>query len=207
MRALLLIDIQNDFCPGGALAVPQGDAVVAVANRLLASGLPAIATQDWHPQDHGSFAANHPGAQPFTTTQLAGLAQVLWPVHCVQGTPGAAFHPQLDQGRIIAIFPKGEDPTIDSYSGFFDNGRRRATGLDSYLRRHGFHELLILGLATDYCVKATVLDALALGYAVQLVVDGCRSVELAPGDGARACAAMRAAGARETTSAEVLARG
>jgi len=207
MRALLLIDIQNDFCPSGALAVPLGDEVVAVANRLMASGLPAIATQDWHPRDHGSFAANHHGAQPFTTAQLAGLPQVLWPVHCVQGTPGAAFHPQLDQGRISAIFPKGEDPTIDSYSGFFDNGRRRATGLDGHLRRHGFHELLVLGLATDYCVKATVLDALALGYAVQLIVDGCRSVELTPGDGARARDAMRTAGARETTSAELLAQG
>ena len=204
MRALLLIDIQNDFCPGGALAVPHGDEVVAVANQLLASGLPAIATQDWHPPGHGSFAANHPGAQPFTLAQLAGLPQVLWPVHCVQGTSGAAFHSQLDRGRISAVFPKGEDPTIDSYSGFFDNGRRRATGLDAYLRSQGIDELLVLGLATDYCVKATVIDALDLGYAVHLVVDGCRAVELNPGDGEAARAAMRAAGARETTARALL---
>jgi len=205
MRALLLIDIQNDFCPGGALAVPHGDEVVTIANRLLALGLPAIATQDWHPPGHGSFAANHPGAQPFSLAQLAGLPQVMWPVHCVQGSSGAAFHPQLELGRIGAVFPKGEDPTIDSYSGFFDNGRRRATGLDAYLRAQGIDELLVLGLATDYCVKATVIDALDLGYAVQLVVDGCRAVELNPGDGVAARAAMRAAGARETTSSALLA--
>ena len=204
MRALLLIDIQNDFCPGGALAVPHADEVVSVANRLLALGLPAIATQDWHPPGHGSFAANHPGAQPFTLAQLAGLPQVLWPVHCVQGTSGADFHPQLDRSRIGAVFPKGEDPAIDSYSGFFDNGRRRATGLDAYLRSQRIDQLLVLGLATDYCVKATVIDALDLGYAVQLVVDGCRGVELTAGDSMAARAAMRAAGARETTSDALL---
>ncbi len=124
MRALLLIDIQNDFCPGGALAVPQGDQVVAVANRLGPQFSLAIATQDWHPADHGSFAANHPGRAPYDTVDLAGLPQVLWPVHCVQGTAGADFHPALELGRVRRVFRKGTGPTVDSYSGFFDNARR-----------------------------------------------------------------------------------
>ncbi len=196
MRALLLVDIQNDFCPGGALAVPRGDEVVAVANRLMARFPLVVATQDWHPADHGSFAVNHPGRKPYEMGELAGLPQVMWPAHCVQGTAGAAFHPVLDQSRITRVFPKGTDAQIDSYSGFFDNGKRKATGLGDYLREQGVVEIFVMGLATDYCVRATALDGVALGFKVALVVDGCRGVELQPGDVDRAVADLRAAGVR-----------
>ncbi|MBA3709406.1 MAG: bifunctional nicotinamidase/pyrazinamidase [Planctomycetes bacterium] len=194
MRALILVDIQNDFCPGGALAVRDGDAVVSPANRLMDACEVIVATQDWHPRDHGSFADNHPGRKPFELAELAGLAQVLWPAHCVQGTPGADFHPALDRARIQRVFPKGTDPAVDSYSGFFDNGRRRSTGLGEWLRERGVDEVVLAGLATDYCVKATALDALASGFRTTVVADACRAVDLNPGDGERALTEMRAAG-------------
>jgi nicotinamidase/pyrazinamidase len=196
MKALLLVDIQNDFCPGGALAVPHGDQVVAVANRLAPRFPVVVATQDWHPANHGSFAANNPGKKPYDLGDLGGLPQVMWPAHCVQETPGAAFHPALESGRIQQVFPKGTDPAIDSYSGFYDNGKRKATGLGDWLRARGVDEVTVLGLATDYCVRATALDAVGLGFAVTLVADGCRAVELSPGDGARAIEEMRAAGVK-----------
>jgi nicotinamidase/pyrazinamidase len=164
-----------------------------------------VATQDWHPRDHGSFAANHPGRKPFEVSELGGLPQVLWPVHCVQQSGGAAFHPGLDLGPVARVFPKGTDPAIDSYSGFFDNGRRRATGLGDYLLGANVDEVFVMGLATDYCVRATALDAAGLGFRVTLVVDGCRGVELAPGDSARAIEEMKRAGIRVATSAEILA--
>jgi nicotinamidase/pyrazinamidase len=206
--ALLLVDIQNDFCPGGALAVPEGDQVVAVANRLMAAADVVVATQDWHPRDHGSFAANHPGRKPYEIGDLAGLRQVLWPVHCVQGTTGAELHPGLDRSRLTQIFQKGVDPTIDSYSGFFDNGRRRSTGLAEWLRARGVDAVTVLGLATDYCVKATALDALSLGFSTTVVADGCRAVELNRGDGERALAEIKRVGgsvilARELISGRV----
>jgi len=203
MNVLVLVDIQNDFCAGGALAVPDGDAVVPVANALLDRFSLVVATQDFHPRDHGSFAANHPGKKPFEQIDLHGLPQVLWPVHCVQGTPGASFHPRLRAERIAKVFPKGTDSTVDSYSGFFDNGRRKGTGLADYLRERGAARLVVLGLATDYCVRATVLDALQLGFQVDLVGDGCRAVALAPGDGVRAIAEMAAAGGRIVVSTEL----
>jgi len=196
MRALILVDIQNDFCPGGALAVPNGDAVVAVVNTVMDQVDIVVATQDWHPANHGSFAANNPGQQPFTMGELAGLPQVMWPVHCVQGTEGARFHPKLDRKRIMRVFPKGTDATIDSYSGFFDNGRRHATGLGDWLMKQGVDEVVIAGLATDYCVKATALDAKALGYKVDLLLDGCRGVGMQPTDIPQAIEAMRKAGVR-----------
>ena len=194
MRVLILVDIQNDFCPGGALAVPDGDAVVEVANRLMPRFALVVATQDAHPPEHQSFAANHPGKRPYELIDLHGLPQVLWPVHCVAGSPGAAFHPQLAAAGIHAVFPKGTDPEIDSYSGFFDNGQRKATGLEELLRARGASELYVLGLATDYCVKATALDAVRLGFRTFVVEDGCRAVNLKPEDGALALEAMRAAG-------------
>ncbi len=203
MRALVLVDIQNDFCPGGALAVPHGDEVVAVANRLMPCFGLVVATQDWHPADHGSFAVNHAGARPYQMGELAGLPQVLWPAHCVQGTAGAAFHPALDQSRITRVFAKGTDARIDSYSGFFDNGKLKATGLGDYLRGQGADEIFVMGLATDYCVRATAQDGLALGFKVTLVADGCRGVELRPGDGERALAELRGAGVRIVNSDEV----
>jgi nicotinamidase/pyrazinamidase len=203
MEALLLVDIQNDFCAGGALAVPDGDAVVSVANALCARFDRVVATQDWHPPSHLSFAANHPGKRPFELTELDGLPQVLWPPHCVQGTPGAEFHAALDRSRLGRVFQKGTDPRIDSYSGFYDNGHRKATGLGDYLKSVGVTDLVVLGLATDYCVKWTALDARQLGFGVRVVEDGCRGVALAPQDVPNALAAMAAAGARIVRSHEV----
>ena len=194
MKALLLIDIQNDFLPGGALAVRDGHEVVPVANRLMADYPVVVATQDWHPADHRSFASQHPGQQVGQRTELQGLPQILWPDHCVQGTPGAEFPPRLDRRGIHHVVRKGTDPAIDSYSGFFDNARRKATGLEDYLRSRGVDEVHILGLATDYCVKATALDARSLGFATRLITAGCRGVELAAGDCQRAIEEMRAAG-------------
>jgi nicotinamidase/pyrazinamidase len=205
MKALLLVDLQNDFLPGGALAVAEGDQVVPVANRLARVFDLVVATQDWHPANHGSFAANHPGKSPGEMIELDGLPQVLWPVHCVQNTPGAEFSPELETSHITHVARKGTEPHIDSYSGFFDNGKLKATGLDRWLRERGVNELYIAGLATDYCVKFTALDARQLGYRVHLVVDGCRGVELKPGDVERALAELRAAGVDLVESERVVA--
>ena len=205
--ALIVIDIQNDFLPGGALAVPRGDEVVAVANAVMPMFRRVLATQDWHPREHGSFAANHPGRSPGEVITLGAAAQVLWPVHCVQHTHGAAFATGLPSGRFDAVVQKGTDPAIDSYSGFFDNDHRRATGLAEALQALDVRKIWVLGLATDYCVRATALDGLRLGLEVRLIVDGCRAVDLAPGDGARAIAEMQAAGVVTVTSGEVVAAG
>lgn len=193
MNALLLIDIQNDFLPGGALAVARGDEVIAAANQLIPAFPLVVASQDWHPADHGSFASVQGGA-PGTLGALSGLPQVLWPDHCVQGTPGAAFAAGLDMRRVEGIFRKGVDPTVDSYSAFWDNGRRRQTGLAGYLRERGVTGVTVCGLATDYCVKFTALDALAAGFAVTLARAACRAVELTPGDSERAIDEMARAG-------------
>jgi nicotinamidase/pyrazinamidase len=201
MKALILVDIQNDFLPTGALPVPRGDEVVAVTNRLSPRFDLVVATQDWHPRDHGSFAANHPGRKPGDVIDLNGLPQILWPVHCVQGTPGAEFAPGLDTSRVARVFQKGIDPAIDSYSGFFDNGHRRSTGLADYLREKGVTDVYVLGLATDYCVKFTVLDALhRAGLKTWLVEDGSRGVNLRPGDVDAAVKEMRDAGAKVVRS-------
>jgi nicotinamidase/pyrazinamidase len=203
VKALVLVDIQNDFMPFGALPVADGDAVVAVANALMPRFSLVVATQDWHGADHGSFASNHPGASPGDLVILGGVEQVLWPDHCVQGSPGASFHSALDVARIDVVIRKGEDPGIDSYSGFFDNDHETATGLGDLLTRSAVDEIIVLGLATDYCVKATVLDAIGLGFGVTVVTDGCRAVELTPGDTERALAEMRAEGVRLLTSDRV----
>jgi nicotinamidase/pyrazinamidase len=195
MKALLLVDIQNDFMPFGALPVAGGDAVVGVANRLMPRFSLVVASQDWHPADHGSFASSHPGAAPGDVVDLGGVDQVLWPDHCVQNLPGASFHSGLDVAGVDHVVHKGTDPAIDSYSAFFDNDRRKDTGLGQFLEERGVMEVVVMGLATDYCVKYTVLDALGLGFGVTLVEDGCRAVDLAEGDGARAIAEMRARGA------------
>ncbi len=176
MDALIVTDIQVDFLPGGALPVPNGDEVVPVANRLMKRMPLVVATQDWHPREHLSFASNHPGKAPFDRIQLAGQEQVLWPDHCVQSMPGSAFAPGLEQGPIEAIFRKGMDPEIDSYSAFFDNAHRKATGLGDYLRGRGVRRLFIMGLAGDYCVFYSMLDALDLGFEATLVRDGTRSI-------------------------------
>jgi nicotinamidase/pyrazinamidase len=194
MKALILVDLQNDFLPTGALPVPEGDAVIPVANALLPSFDVVVATQDWHPAEHGSFAANHAGRQPGEMAELAGLPQVLWPAHCVQNTLGAAFAPGLDTARITHVIRKGTDPEIDSYSGFFDNGGRKATGLGDLLHELGVDEVHILGLATDYCVKFTALDAVRLGFTTYLIVEGCRGVNLQPGDVEQALTELQQAG-------------
>jgi len=195
MRALVLVDLQYDFLPGGALAVTRGDEVIAVARRVMPRFQTVVATQDWHPRDHGSFAANHPGKQPGEMIELAGMQQVLWPVHCVQNTRGAELHESLEPLAITHVFQKGPDRNIDSYSGFADNGHRKSTGLAEWLKKRMVAQLYVLGLATDYCVKATVLDACELGFDVWVVEDGCRAVELAPGDSDKALSEMRRAGA------------
>jgi nicotinamidase/pyrazinamidase len=191
---LILVDIQNDFCPGGALEVPDGDAVVTVANKIMSKFPLVIATQDHHPSSHRSFAVNHAGKNVYDVIDLEGLPQVLWPAHCVRGTPGAEFHPGLAVSGLTAVFPKGTDESIDSYSGFFDNGRRKATGLGDYLKSKQVAEVYVMGLATDYCVKATALDAAGLGLKTTVIEDGCRGVGLAPGDIDAAKAELRAAG-------------
>lgn len=202
-RALILVDLQYDFCPGGALAVAHGDDTIEVANRLAPHFPIVIATQDWHPPEHQSFAANHDGAAPYQQIELHGLAQTLWPVHCVQGSRGAALHDDLDRARIAHVFPKGADPQVDSYSGLWDNGRRRSTGLGEWLKARAVTEVYVLGLATDYCVRATAIDAVTDGFATFLVEDGCRAVELTPGDGDRAIEAMRAAGVVVVDSGQI----
>lgn len=194
MKALLLIDIQNDFMPGGSLAVTDGDAVIPVVNGLMPQYELVIATQDWHPADHGSFAANHPGKAVFEQAALGGLPQTLWPVHCVQNTGGALFAPGLDTRRIHRVFTKGMNPQIDSYSGLFDNGHKTSTGLGEWLKAQGVSELHVAGVATDYCVKFTVLDALAEGFKVRLLTAACRGVNLQPGDVDSAVEEMRSRG-------------
>jgi len=194
MNALILVDLQNDFMPGGALPVAEGDEVVPAANRLMSQFDLVVATQDWHPAGHGSFAASHDGRSVGEVIELNGLQQVLWPVHCVQDTPGAELHPGLSTDRIARLVRKGADPSIDSYSGFFDNARRRATGLEEYLKQQGVRELHVVGLATDYCVKFTALDATSLGFETHILEEACRGVDLTPGDVAAALREMREAG-------------
>ena len=209
MTALILVDLQNDSMPRGALAVPQGDAVVPIANRLseafAASDL-VVATQDWHPADHGSFASQHPGARPGDVIELDGLRQELWPDHCVQGTPGSEFHPALAQANITRVFRKGSDRAIDSYSTFFDNARRKSTGLADFLRENNVDRVHIMGLATDYCVKFSVLDALALGFKTCVIEEGCRGIDLRSGDVESAFEAMTRAGAEVVSRRDALAR-
>lgn len=193
-KALILVDIQNDFCPGGALEVASGDEVVPVANRVAKHFELVIATQDWHPADHGSFASNHDGAKPGEVIDLDGLEQVLWPDHCVQGSPGAMFREDLDTGAVTKVFQKGTDPTVDSYSAFYDNGHRKSTGLTEFLEEHDVQDVYIMGLATDYCVKFTALDARRDGFTSLLIEDGCRGVELADGDVEESIEQMRRSG-------------
>jgi len=186
VKALLLIDIQNDFLPGGALAVPQGDQILEVVNQLQPYFDLVAATQDWHPANHKSFASNHEGKKPFESIELQGLPQVLWPDHCVQGSPGADFSRQLQLNRVAAIFRKGMDPEIDSYSGFFDNGHLKTTGLADYLRSKKVSQVFIAGLAGDYCVYFTAKDSLLEGFKTFLIEDACRPISQAGFEKAKA---------------------
>ena len=194
MKALILVDIQNDFCPGGALAVSDGDATIAVANGLIEQFKLVVATQDWHPRDHKSFASQNDGVSIGDSFELNGIPQVAWPDHCIEGTSGADFHSSLNSNGIERVFQKGTNPEIDSYSGFFDNDHRNATGLGDFLQSRNVEEVYVLGLATDYCVMFTALDAVKLGFKTHLVVDGCRGVELNEGDVANAIETMKGAG-------------
>lgn len=203
MTALVLVDIQNDFMPGGSLPVKDGNEILPVVNALIKMPFDLIiATKDWHPVDHGSFAETHQ-KKPGERIDLEGLDQILWPVHCVQSTQGAEFAPGWDSSAVQRVFYKGTDKTIDSYSTFFDNGHRRNTGLDGFLKSKGIHTLYIAGLATDYCVKYSVLHAKELHYEVVVVKDGCKGINLQPYDVQNALDEMQAVGAQVVASKNI----
>jgi nicotinamidase/pyrazinamidase len=194
MKALIIVDVQNDFIPGGALAVHDGDKIVPIINDLQSKFDFIVATQDWHPEDHGSFAANHQGKRVGEFIDLNGVNQILWPVHCVQGTFGAEFHKDLKKDKWKAVFQKGTNPLVDSYSGFFDNNRQGDTGLSSYLKENGVDEVYVCGLATDYCVKFTVLDGISEGFKTYLFSDATKAVNIHPNDYELAIKEMKKAG-------------
>ena len=200
--ALVVVDVQNDFCPGGALEVPDGDAVVPAINRIAPRFAARILTQDWHPPGHRSFASSHPGRAPFETVELAYGEQVLWPDHCVQGTAGAAFHPDLATHGADLVLRKGFRPEIDSYSAFYENDRRTPTGLAGYLRGRGVSRLVFVGLATDFCVAWSAIDGAREGFEVAVVEDACRAIDL---DGSLAAAweEMAAAGVARVRTADL----
>lgn len=190
---LVVVDAQSDFCPGGALAVPEGDRIVAVANRLAERFRHVVLTQDWHPRGHVSFASSHPGRKPYETITVSYGEQVLWPDHCIPGTPGAEFHPALDTRRAALIVRKGHNPQIDSYSALYENDHRTPTGLGGYLRERGLRRLFLAGLATDFCVQYSALDARREGFEVYLIEDAVRGIDL-QGSLARAWQRMQESG-------------
>lgn len=194
MKALILIDIQNDFLPGGALAVPDGDKIIPFANKIMTTYDLILATQDWHPAEHKSFASQHEGKKVGDVIILDGLKQILWPDHCIQNSLGAEIAHSLNKERIERVFQKGTDIMTDSYSGFYDNAWRKTTGLNDYLREKQINDITVMGLATDYCVKFTTLEAVKLGFKTTLLLKGCRGVELKPGDCKKAIEDMRRAG-------------
>ena len=202
--ALLIVDVQNDFLPGGALAVSEGDEVIPVINDLQEKFNFIVATQDFHPSDHGSFAANHEGKKPGEFIKLAGLSQILWPVHCVEGSEGAEFHEDLNPIRWKAIFQKGKNPEVDSYSGFFDNARRGDTGLGDFLQNEGIMNVFVTGLAQDYCVKFTALDSVSLGFKTYLITDATKAVNLNAEDGDKALDELKNAGVILIESSAIL---
>ncbi len=204
MDALILVDIQKDFLPGGSLEVKEGDQIIPVANKLQQYFDLIVATQDFHPEDHGSFAANHEGKKPGEYIELNGLEQILWPVHCVQGTEGAEFADNLSMDKVRKIFKKGVDAGVDSYSGFYDNGHKRSTGLSEYLKEQGTDRVFIVGLAADVCVKFTALDALKEGFETVLVKDGTRAVNMQEGDYEKTLEMLSKEGAVIRESSEIM---
>lgn len=194
-EALIVVDVQNDFCPGGALAVDRGDQVVPVVNDLIARFEHVVLTQDWHPEGHSSFASEHPGAKPFETVAMPYGAQTLWPDHCIQGSEGAQFHSGLEWAKAELVIRKGFRRAIDSYSAFFENDHETPTGLSGYLRERGIERVALVGLATDFCVGFSALDAVRQGFGATVMLDGCRGIDL---DGSLAAMTqkMRAAGVR-----------
>jgi nicotinamidase/pyrazinamidase len=203
LKALILIDLQNDFMPGGALAVPYGYEVVPLANQLMPFFDIVVATQDFHPVHHKSFASEHPEKKPGNTIMLGGIEQILWPDHCIQNQNGSELVETLNTSSLHSIFLKGTDPELDSYSAFFDNGHRRSTELDLFLKRKNVTSVFLLGLATDYCVKYSALDAQLLGFSTHVIIDACRPVEINTGDGQKAVDEMKEAGIRITTSTKI----
>jgi nicotinamidase/pyrazinamidase len=203
MQCLIVVDVQNDFCPGGALAVPRGDEVVPLINRLAARFDNVVFTQDWHPRGHASFASSHPGRKPFETIELAYGKQVLWPDHCVQGTRGAALHSNLSTEKGQLVVRKGFHRDIDSYSAFLEADRKTTTGLAGYLKERGLDSLFVCGLATDFCVAWTALDARKAGFDASVIEDACRAIDL-EGSLERAWADMRASGIKRTKSEALL---
>ncbi|MCX7679016.1 MAG: bifunctional nicotinamidase/pyrazinamidase [Spirochaetes bacterium] len=201
MKALIVIDVQNDFCPGGALAVPNGDEVVMIINSMMNKFDRIIATQDWHPQNQISFASNHPGKNPFDEIEVNGYRQTLWPDHCVQGTKGADFHPHLNVTRMDLIVRKGTSPHVDSYSAFLENDRKTKTGLDGYLASIAADEVYLCGLATDFCVFYSAMDAREFGFQTAVIIDACRGIDIPTGNVERALNDMRARGIRIVRSA------
>ncbi len=200
MHALIVIDVQNDFCPGGALAVPGGDEIVAPINALMAEADAVVLTQDWHPAGHSSFASSHDRKAPYDMVEMPYGPQVLWPDHCVIGSDGAAFHPALNTDRADLILRKGYTPSIDSYSAFFENDRRTPTGLEGYLRTRGIERLTLVGLATDFCVNYSALDAAKLDFSVTVREDLCRAIDL-DGSLSAARAGMQGAGVKLSRAA------
>ena len=203
MRALILVDLQNDFCKGGALEVKNGDAAIPIANLLMPKFDIVVATQDWYPANHGSFAANHLWRKPEQMIDLNGLQQLLYPIHCVQNSFGAMLKKGLNTEGVHKIIQKGTDPEVDSYSGFFDNGRRKQTDLHDYLSSKNVNEVFVMGLATDYCVKLTALDAVYLGYKTYLIEDGSWGLNLTEGDVDNAILEMKKAGVKIIQSSEI----
>jgi nicotinamidase/pyrazinamidase len=204
MRALIIVDIQLDFVTGGKLEVPNGEQIIPVVNILSERFPLVVATQDWHPQNHKSFASNHAGKNPFEKIRLEGLEQVLWPDHCVQASRGAEFHPLLKMDRVEGIFRKGMVPDIDSYSGFFDNGHKKATGLAGYLKERGVDSVYVCGLAGDYCVFYTAKDALVEGFKTTLIEDATRAID--KDDFEKAKAGIRARGGQIIDSEKIVNR-
>ncbi len=203
MKALLIVDVQNDFLPGGALQVPYGDEIIPVINNIQKHFRLIVATRDWHPVNHGSFASNHPGKKPGEHIRLHGQSQILWPDHCVQGSPGAEMSPLLNQALINNVIFKGSDPDIDSSSAFYDNGHLKETGLHAYLKRNGITTLFVTGLAADIGIYYTVKDALLLGYETYLVTDATRGVNLHGDDTKKAFNDIEDKGGKLITSAEL----
>jgi nicotinamidase/pyrazinamidase len=201
--ALLVTDVQNDFCPGGSLAVKDGDQVVPVINRIMRYFTRIVATQDWHPLGHMSFARNHPGKKVYDVAEINGMKQVLWPAHCVQGTAGADFHPALNTESFSLIVRKGMNPMIDSYSTFVENDKKTVTGLEGYLKVLHIEHLYLTGLATDYCVFYSALDAVDLGFQTYVILDACRGVDVPDGNVAKSVSAMKERGIIMTSFSEL----
>ncbi len=200
---LIVVDVQNDFCPGGALEVKDGDKVVPVINSIADKFEKVVATQDWHPQNHLSFASNHEGKKTLDVVNLKGIQQVLWPDHCVQGTKGADFHPDLDTTKFDLIIRKGTNPEIDSYSAFFENDRKTRTGLEGYIKDLGLNKVYVCGLATDYCVFYTAMDSAKIGFETYVIIDACRGVDFPKGSIEKAVEDMKANGIKIITSKEI----